>query len=45
MMMMTMMITILCVLYRYCTGNLSPVCAIIGGVAGQEIVKVFNNDY
>ena len=25
---------------RYCFGQLSPVCAIVGGILGQEIIKV-----
>ena len=24
----------------YCTAQVSPVCAIVGGVVGQEVVKV-----
>ena len=26
--------------YRYCFAELSPVCAVVGGVLGQEIIKV-----
>ena len=25
---------------RFCFGQLSPVCAIVGGILGQEIIKV-----
>lgn len=28
--------------HRHCTATLSPVCAIVGGVVGQEVVKVIN---
>lgn len=32
--------------FSYCTAELSPVCAIVGGVLGQEIIKVsWNNKY
>ena len=24
----------------YCTAEVSPVCAIVGGIVGQEVVKV-----
>ena len=27
-------------LSRYCLSELSPVCAIVGGVLGQEVIKV-----
>ena len=29
-------------LVRYCFSELSPVCAIVGGVLGQEIIKVLS---
>ena len=29
--------------YSKCFAELSPVCAIVGGVLGQEIIKVCNN--
>ena len=28
---------------RYCFAELSPVCAVVGGVLGQEIIKVSEN--
>ena len=28
------------VVFRHCFAELSPVCAIVGGVLGQEIIKV-----
>lgn len=28
-----------CLLYRYCFAELSPVCAVTGGILGQEIIK------
>lgn len=27
-------------LYSYCFSEMAPVCAVVGGVLGQEIVKV-----
>lgn len=29
-----------CILYRHCMAELSPVCAVVGGVLAQEVIKV-----
>ena len=32
--------TIILLIYSHCASELSPVCAIVGGVIGQDIIKV-----